>query len=146
MLVYRVIEITFPIFSLVSVGWVYGYFYRPDMKLTNRLNLDVFIPALLFSVLIEHSQHAELFSFFSLSVTIVILGSGFVGLMVSYFASIKVRTLCPVLMFGNAGNLGLPLIVLTFGEAALPIAVMMFVVCNFIHITLGNLILNQTNI
>lgn len=141
----RILEITFPIFSLVAVGFIYGYRYQPDMKLPNKLNLDVFIPALLFSVLIEHSHDADLFSPFAFCIVVVILGSGLIGLIVARATFIQARTLCPTVMFGNAGNLGLPLMVLTFGDRALPIAVVMFVVCNFMHITLGNLILNQTS-
>jgi len=50
-------------------------------------------------------------------------------------------------MSANAGNLGLPLVVLSFGEAALPAAVICFIVCNFLHITLGRYLLNrQSNI
>lgn len=141
----RIFEITFPIFSLVGVGYLYGILYKPDMSLPNRLNLDVFIPAFLFSVMIEHSHDADVFSLFALAVAIVILGSGFISLLICRYSGIQLRTLCPTMMFGNAGNLGLPLMVLTFGEQALATAVVMFVVCNFLHITLGNLILNQSS-
>ena len=46
-------------------------------------------------------------------------------------------------MFANAGNIGLPLIVLSFGDVALPAAVICFVVCNFFHITIVSYWLNK---
>lgn len=40
MLALRILEITFPIFSIVGIGLIYGYFFRPDMALPNRINTD----------------------------------------------------------------------------------------------------------
>lgn len=47
------------------------------------------------------------------------------------------------MMFSNSGNLGIPLIVLAFGEAALPAAVVLFLVENLLHFTLGLYILDN---
>jgi predicted permease len=41
------------------------------------------------------------------------------------------------MMFNNSGNMGLPLAVLAFGEAALPAAVVLFLVENLLHFSLG---------
>ncbi len=41
------------------------------------------------------------------------------------------------MMFSNSGNLGLPLIILAFGEHALPAAIMLFIVEMTLHFTLG---------
>ncbi|MFB0912595.1 MAG: AEC family transporter [Glaciecola sp.] len=49
------------------------------------------------------------------------------------------------MMFNNAGNIALPLMVLTFGEAALPIAMILFLVENTLHFTLGTAWLNDTD-
>ena len=51
-------------------------------------------------------------------------------------------TLGPPLMFNNSGNMGLPLAVLAFGEAALPAAVVLFMVENLLHFTVGVRILD----
>ena len=53
MIALRIFEISFPIFAIVAAGLFYARKFRPDMTLPNRLNMDVFIPCLLFSVLIE---------------------------------------------------------------------------------------------
>ncbi len=147
MIVIRIIEITFPIFAIVAAGLFYARIFRPDMTLPNRLNMDVFIPCLLFRVLIERGGVSDLFGGLALAITLVIILSGLIALVSSKLFHIDPRSLCPPIMFANAGNLGLPLVILSFGEVALPAAVICFIVCNFFHITVGSYILNkQTNV
>lgn len=143
MIAVRILEITFPIFAIMAAGLVYGWKYSPDMSLPNRLNMDVFIPALLFSVVYERAGVNGLFGNLALALSLVILFSGLIALITSKLFSIDPRSLCPPIMFANAGNLGLPLVVLSFGEAALPTAVICFIVCNFFHITFGSYLLNK---
>lgn len=45
-------------------------------------------------------------------------------------------------MFNNSGNLGIPLMILAFGESALPIAVVLFLTENLLHFTVGIYLLN----
>ncbi len=142
-IVLRIFEITFPIFAVVLVGLAYGVRFRPDMTLPNRMNMDVFIPALLFSVLIDKADQASLFGPLALAGALVVLMSGALAWLVARVIHMAPATLCPAMMFANAGNLGLPLIVLTFGETALPKAVVLFIVCNFLHVTLGTWLLNH---
>ena len=47
------------------------------------------------------------------------------------------------MMFNNAGNIGLPLMILTFGEQVLPVAMILFLVENTLHFTLGAAWLNN---
>ncbi len=143
MIFLRIIEIIFPIFAIVSVGILYGRLFRPDMTLPNRLIMDVFLPCLLFSVLTDRAQEAEIFGSFALAIAFVVLGSGLIAFFIARLINLSAKTFCPPIMFSNAGNLGLPLIVLTFGNVALPTAVVMFIVCNFLHITIGNYMLDK---
>lgn len=113
------------------------------MTLPNRLNMDVFVPALLFSVLTDHAAYKSLFGSLAFATALIVLISGLIAWPLCRILKLSPATLCPPMMFRNAGNLGLPLIVLTFGEAALSQAVIIFIVCNFFHITLGTLILSR---
>ena len=105
--------------------------------------MDVFIPALLFSVLTDKAGEANLFSHLSLGVTLIILLSGLISWPLAKGLGIDFKTLSPPIMFGNAANLGLPLIVLAFGEEALALAVVVFIVCNFFHVTIGSYLLDK---
>ncbi len=136
MIAIRIIEITFPVFAIVITGLIYARRFNPDMSLPNRLNMDVFIPCLLFSVIYEKAGVSGLFGNLALSISLVVLLSGAIAFIVGRLFQIQAKTLCPTIMFGNAGNLGLPLVILSFGENALPEAVICFVVCNFLHITI----------
>ncbi len=113
------------------------------MILPNRLNMDVFIPCLLFSVIYERAGVSGLFGNLALATSIVVLLSGVIALIVSRLFSINPKSLCPPIMFANGGNLGIPLIVLSFGDVALTAAVICFVIGNFFHITVGSYLLNK---
>ena len=143
MIAVRIFEITFPIFAIVLAGLLYARKFRPDMTLPNKLNMDVFIPCLLFSVIYEKAGVSGLFGQLALGIALVVLLSGVIALIVAKLFQIAPKTLCPPIMFGNAGNLGLPLVLLSFGDVALPAAVICFVVCNFFHITIVNTWLRQ---
>lgn len=94
MMAVRILEITFPIFAIVAAGLVYAKKYRPDMVLPNRMNMDIFIPCLLFSVLIERGGVSGLFGGLALAVTLVILLSGLIALLLAKLLSIDPRLLC----------------------------------------------------
>jgi hypothetical protein len=42
----RITAILFPIFAIVAAGYVYGRRHAPEMGVANRLNMDVFVLAL----------------------------------------------------------------------------------------------------
>ena len=60
----QVLQIVFPIFAIVGLGYVYALRHGPDMASANRLNLEIFTPALIFSVLagegFELARYADL--------------------------------------------------------------------------------------
>ena len=65
------------------------------------------------------------------------LGSGLVAWPLARLLQVETKTFVPPMMFNNSGNMGLPLAVLAFGEAALPAAVVLFLVENLLHFSLG---------
>jgi hypothetical protein len=54
------------------------------------------------------------------------------------------KTFIPPMMFNNSGNLGLPLLVFAFGEQALAAAVVLFIVENTLHFSLGMKIMDSS--
>jgi malate permease and related proteins len=142
-MIIRIFEVTFPIFAIVLVGLFYARKFKPDMTLPNRLNMDVFIPCLLFSVIYERAGVSGLFGNLALAASLVVLLTGVIALIVAKLLKIDPKSLCPPIMFANAGNLGLPLIVLSFGDEALSAAVICFVIGNFFHITVGSYMLSK---
>ena len=133
----RIAGIVFPIYAVVAVGYAYGRWKRPDMAFANQLNMDIFVPALVFAALASKSfdigQNLPLL----LGATAVVLGTGLLAWPVARMMGVATNTFVPPMMFKNSGNMGLPLAVLAFGEAALPAAVVLFFIENFLHYSLG---------
>ena len=49
---YRIVAIIFPLFAIVAIGYLYARFrHNTDMSSGNRLNMDIFTPALIFDTL-----------------------------------------------------------------------------------------------
>ena len=138
-----VLGIVLPVFGLVLVGYLYARRHRPDMTAASRVNLDVFTPALIFHVLSGRDFHPADYLPLALGGVAVVLGSGVVAWGLSRALKRDFRTLGPPMMFNNSGNMGLPLAVLAFGEIALPAAVVLFMVENLLHFTLGVRILDR---
>lgn len=133
----RILEITVPVFGIILVAYLYGRFRPTDMATANRLNVHLFTPALIFFVLSERMGAQPEFGMAALGATAIVLGSGLLSWPASRLLGWDWRTLSPPAMFNNSGNLGLPLAVLAYGDDALPIAVVLFVVANVLHFTVG---------
>lgn len=138
---YQVFQIVFPIFAIVGLGYLYALRHGPDMASANRLNLEIFTPALIFSVLsgegFELARYAEL----AVAAALVVLGSGLLAWPIGRLFGFAPRVFLPPMMFNNSGNMGLPLALFAFGEAALPAAMILFLVENTLHFTVGNAML-----
>lgn len=133
----RILSIVFPIFLIVMIGFVYGRKRRPDMTAANTLNITVFLPALFFSALAGKTFNLADNIPIALASTGVVLGSGLLTWGYARLAGIDPKTLVPPSMFNNVGNMGLPLMLLTFGEHALGAAVVLMLVVTVLQFSVG---------
>jgi hypothetical protein len=136
-MILRIFSIVFPVFAIVGVGYLYSRWRRPDMTAANQLNMAVLLPALIFGVLSGKDFNLREYGPLALAALAVVLGSGLLAWPVARLAGIAPKTFVPPMMFTNSGNMGLPLAVFAFGEQALPAAVVLFIVENGLHFTLG---------
>ena len=139
----RIAGIVFPIYAVVAVGYAYGRWKKPDMAFANTLNMDIFVPALVFAALASKSFDIAQNLPLLLGATAVVLGAGLLAWPVARLMGVATNTFVPPMMFKNSGNMGLPLAVLAFGEAALPAAVVLFFIENFLHYSLGTWMLDH---
>jgi len=137
----QILSIVFPVFAIVAVGYFYGRRHLPDMAAANKINLEIFTPALIFSVLAAKDFHIGEYQTLALAGVLVVLGSGLLAWPVARLLGYGTRTFLPPMMFTNSGNMGLPLALFAFGEQALPAAVVLFLVENFLHFSVGNAML-----
>jgi len=139
----QIFLIVFPLVAIVSIGFFYGRKHEPDMAAANQLNLDLFVPALIFSVLSAKSFDVQAFGQLAMVTFAVVLGSGLIAWPVAKLLKYDIKTLVPPMMFSNTGNMGLPLAVFAFGEQALPAAVVIFIVENTLHFSVGMRIMDS---
>ena len=137
----QLIGIVFPIFGLVAVGYFYARKHAPNMTAANKVNLEIFTPAWIFSVLSGEDFELAAYADLAFAGAIVVMGSGLIAWPIARLAGWSVKVFVPPMMFTNSGNMGLPLALLAFGEAALPAAMILFLVENTLHFTVGNAML-----
>lgn len=139
----KIVAIVFPVFAIAFLGWAYGKRHPVEMGEANRLNLDIFIPALVFSSLADTSFDLAGHRTLAFGYFLMIVGSGLIGWVIAAIASIPYKILVPAMMFNNCGNLGLPIAVLAFGQEALAPAVVLFTVSNVLHFSFGAWLLDH---
>ncbi|TVQ70176.1 MAG: AEC family transporter [Oceanospirillales bacterium] len=143
MVVERIFQTIFPLLAIVLVGFIYARKRPTDMSVANKVNIDIFTPALIFSVMSAENFDLPNYYPLAMAAVLVIILSGILIWPLCRIIGVKPKTFLPPMMFSNSGNLGIPLIVLAFGEAALPAAVVLFLVENLLHFTLGLYILDN---
>lgn len=139
----RIVAILFPLFAITAAGFLVGRRMKPDLSHANRLNMDVFVPALVFAALANREFRITEYLPLLGATLAVVVASGAVAWLVARAIGVEAKTLVPPLMFNNCGNLGLPLAVLAFGDAALMPAVVMFMVSNLLHFSFGAWLLDH---
>ncbi len=136
-LAFRLVAILFPIFGIVAAGYFYARHHKPEMAVANRLNMDVFVPALVFAAMAGKSFDLVAYAPLALGGFIVLATCALLAWPIARLIGSQPKTLAPPMMFNNSGNIGLPLAVLAWGEEALPAAVILFMVENTLHFSFG---------
>lgn len=139
-MIQQVITIVAPLFLVAAVGYFYGARMRPEMRITNQLVMDIFMPALIFHVMIQDDFVPAQYFSLMMAGALLMLGSGVIALLFSKVVGITWRAFVPPAMFSNWANLGLPLYVFALGEHALGAGVMLVVVGNIFCFTIGTYI------
>lgn len=138
----RLLGIIAPILAVAGVGFIYGRRQQPDLRWFNRINMDVFVPALMFYALAGKNAPLRDYGWLAVGGAGVVLGSGLLAWPWCRMAKVEWRTLVLPMMFNNSGNMGLPLLMLAFGSTNLPAAAVLFVVETSLHFSVGVRLLN----
>lgn len=133
-----VLQVVAPVFILALIGviWVrLGYEYR--VQFVTRLSMTIGVPALIFvSLMKTQIDRTTLFD------TIWATCSAYLLVTIVFFVLVKVakldvQTYLAPLIFGNTGNLGLPLALFAFGEVGMGYAVVVFALMGIYSFTFG---------
>lgn len=136
-LILRVSNVLIPVFALVALGYFYAKRFSADIRIANELNMRLFVPALVFDSLTQKNFDIATHPWLLLAGVMMIFGSGLLSLPVARMSKQSVASFVPPMMFNNCGNMGLPVALLAFGEPGLQLALVLFMVSNMLHFTLG---------
>lgn len=136
----HIFAIVAPLFLIVGVGYFYGSRVRPEMRITNQLIMDIFVPALILHVMVQDDFYPSQYVNLVLAGILVMLGSGLLAYGLARTLGFSWRSFVPPAMFSNWANLGLPLYVFALGEAALGGGLMLVVAGNILCFTVGTYI------
>ncbi|MEJ6402872.1 AEC family transporter [Yoonia sp. 2307UL14-13] len=133
-----VLNITAPVFLLAAVGFVWvrlGFEYR--VAFVTRMAMTLAVPCLIFVALMRTEIAPEALAALSLASFVA-----YALVMAACFALVKIMrldvpTYLAPMVFGNTGNLGLPLALFAFGEVGLGYAVVVFAVMAILSFTIG---------
>lgn len=133
-----VLEITAPVFVLAAIGYAWvrlGVEYKVDF--VTRLAMTLSVPCLIFTALMKTQIEPAALTALSLA-TVAAYGAVTLAMVVlARLAGLDIRAYVAPLIFGNTGNLGLPLALFAFGETGLGYAVVVFAIMAIWSFTFG---------
>ena len=133
-----VLQIVAPVFLLASIGFVWvrvGLEYR--IQFVTQLAMTLSLPCLIFVSLLQTRIAPEALTALSLA-----SGMAYAGISLAFVALVRLlrlegRTYTAPLIFGNTGNLGLPLALFAFGDVGLSYAIIVFAIMALWSYTYG---------
>lgn len=131
-------------FFVVIAGYICAKKTAISMQPINRLNLDYFAPALVFSCLVDMPLGYKQIDLTFACILAVII-PGMVIWVFCKFRKLDYKVWVPPHMFRNSGNLAIPLFMYTFGDVAKGDAVLLMVISTCLQVTLGLIIISGLN-
>jgi len=133
-----VLEIVAPVFMLAAIGFTWvklGFDY--SVEFVTRMAMTLSVPCLIFVSLMQTEIDPAALTTLSLAAVVAygVLTAAMQILMRA--GGLEQRTYAAPMIFGNTGNLGLPLALFAFGETGLGYAVVVFAIMAIWSFTYG---------
>lgn len=129
-----------PIFLIAGCGFLAARAFDLQPRSVSLLAFYVFSPCLIFNLLTRNQLNPREFAQMSAFATAAILGIGLLAWVIGRLLRLERRLLMALLlasMFSNAGNFGMSLNLLAFGEKTMAYASLYFVTSALLTYTLG---------
>jgi len=135
---YQIFTVIAPIFLITIIGYLFGRSsLYVDSKTISSLVLLVATPSLVFSTLTSLEIDVATLLKMALSAALCVALATIAGLLILRALGLSYRTFLPCLIMPNSGNIGLPLVLLAFGEKGLALGISFFFVIALLQYTLG---------
>lgn len=133
-----VLEIVAPVFLLAAIGFAWvklGFEYR--IRFVTQLAMTLSVPCLIFVSLMQTEISRQALAALSLASIVAYGGVTVAILLLVAVLRLNGRTFSAPLIFGNTGNLGLPLALFAFGQTGLSYAIIVFAIMAMWSFTFG---------
>ena len=134
----QVLQIVAPVFFLATAGWLWvrrGWEY--DIVFVTRLAMQLSLPCLIFVALMQTEIDPTVLRDTAIASAVAYPAVALILWAVLKLLGTDLRTYLAPLIFGNTGNLGLPLALFAFGSLGLDYAVVVFAVMIVFSFTFG---------
>ncbi|CUH52261.1 AEC family transporter [Shimia marina] len=137
-LILTVLEIVAPVFLVAGVGFAWvkaGFEYR--IQFVTRLGVNLAVPCLIFTALMKSDADLNELGRLTLAGFAGYLLIGAVGWSLLKLLKLDIRSYLAPFIFGNTGNLGVPMALFAFGQAGLDGAVVLLSITALLSFTWG---------
>lgn len=125
-----VANVIFPIFMLILIGFVAQKKFKMDVRTFAKLNMYIFVPAIIFKNIYKTEVTWQLFGTILLYLLIIFFGMFFLGMgiarLLNYPRGIR-NAFTNSILFFNAGNYGLPVAEIAFQSNPLATTAQIFI-------------------
>lgn len=127
-----------PVFICAAIGYVWARRGMPfDNEFTTILSSNIAMPCLIVATLARLEIGTEAFSQMAFAGLITVVATIAAAAAVLKLTGLSQQIYLPSVVFGNTGNIGLPLCLFAFGEEGLALAIVFFTVFLVIQFTFG---------
>nr|WP_247744974.1 AEC family transporter [Shimia sp. R11_0] len=137
-MILTVLEIVAPVFLVAGVGFAWvkaGFEYR--IQFVTRLGVNLAVPCLIFTALMKSDADLNELGRLTLAGFAGYLLIGAVGWSLLKLLKLDIRSYLAPFIFGNTGNLGVPMALFAFGQAGLDGAVVLLSITALLSFTWG---------
>lgn len=133
-----ILAVVAPVLLTAGIGYVWARQRWPfDTQMVAALSTRVGVPCLVLDSMTRVGLEWDALSTMLGAAILGISTIGLAGLLILRACGLPRPPYLPALMFGNSGNMGLPLCLFAFGEAGLALAIAFFVVTATLNFTVG---------
>ncbi|VCU68268.1 Membrane transport protein [Pigmentiphaga humi] len=135
---FTILSLLAPLMVVIGVGTAWGKMGHPfPAQFITVLATNVTTPALVFYTLVTTRLSNEIMATVASATVLSLALCMAISAAALKLCKLPVRKLLQTTTFPNAGNLGLPVTQLAFGDSGLTTSIAFFAVCSFIQHTLG---------
>jgi len=134
----KIFTVVSPVFTVIGLGYLWARLDQKfDTETLTNLVVKLATPCLIFSSLTSISISLNAIGQMALAASISLSLAAFSGWCFLKYYNLPRRTFLPSMMHTNTGNIGLPLVLMAFGEEGLALGISYFIVNSISQYSIG---------